>query len=122
MGERVAILAEMAERVQHIHGHGFVHRNLHPSNVLVTGAGAAKLIGFGMVGLLPGPPVAPAGSFGLPAAVDLRALARMLEWLCSELRQEAPAELEALCRVGSVPNAARFAEVLRLWLSEQPSA
>jgi len=120
--EGVAILAETAETVQRVHGHGCVHRNLHPSNVLVTSAGAAKLIGFGMVGLLPGPPAAPAGSVGLPAAVDLRALARMLEWLCSELRQEAPAELEALCQVGSVPNAARFAEILRLWLSEQPSA
>jgi len=43
----IAILAEIAAAIQRIHGRGFVHRNLHPSNVLISKDGVPKLIGFG---------------------------------------------------------------------------
>ncbi|MBI2571996.1 MAG: protein kinase [Candidatus Schekmanbacteria bacterium] len=42
-------MTELCEALHHVHGHGLVHRDLKPGNVLVTEDGAVKLMDFGLV-------------------------------------------------------------------------
>jgi serine/threonine protein kinase len=46
------LLLDVARAVQHAHEQGIVHRDLTPANVLLTGAGAAKIVDFGLAKLL----------------------------------------------------------------------
>ncbi len=48
LGERVALVRQIAEAVQHAHEHGVVHRDLKPSNVLVDAEGRPKVLDFGV--------------------------------------------------------------------------
>jgi len=52
LADRVRLLMQVAEAVDHAHAQLIVHRDLKPSNVLVTPAGAPKLLDFGIAGLL----------------------------------------------------------------------
>ena len=112
----ISILATVAEAVAVVHAKGAAHRNLHPSNVLVTAGGAPKLIGFGLVEALAGSNGLPPGVPGVPAEVDGRALQQMLDWLCATLRQPIPAPLEAIRHPSSIPSAVRFADALNSYL------
>lgn len=45
---RIACLAEIAEALHHAHEQGVVHRDIKPENVVVTAAGSAKVLDFGI--------------------------------------------------------------------------
>jgi len=45
---RIARLAEIAEALHHAHEQGVVHRDIKPENVVVTAAGSAKVLDFGI--------------------------------------------------------------------------
>ena len=46
--ERVAVLAQVADALDYIHGRGLVHRDVKPANILVDGEGRATLMDFGI--------------------------------------------------------------------------
>jgi eukaryotic-like serine/threonine-protein kinase len=51
LAQRMELLVQVCEAVQHAHGRGLIHRDLKPGNVLVTrhdGRGFAKVIDFGI--------------------------------------------------------------------------
>ncbi|MCI0456735.1 MAG: protein kinase [Gemmataceae bacterium] len=112
----ISILATVAEAVSLVHLQGFAHRNLRPSNVLVTAGGMPKLIGFGLVWLLAGTNLLPPGVPGVAPEVDVRALQQMMDWLCATLGQPVPAPLEAMRQPGSIPSPVRFADALNSYL------
>jgi serine/threonine-protein kinase len=52
VADRVRLIAEVADAVQHAHRRLVVHLDLKPSNILVTAGGSVKLVDFGTAKLL----------------------------------------------------------------------
>jgi eukaryotic-like serine/threonine-protein kinase len=50
--ERLKLFLHIVEAVEYAHGHHIIHRDLKPSNILVTEAGEARLLDFGVAKLL----------------------------------------------------------------------
>ena len=50
--QRIRLFLDVLAAVAHAHSNLVVHRDLKPSNILVTGAGEAKLLDFGIAALL----------------------------------------------------------------------
>ena len=46
--EATALLAELADAVQHAHEHGVIHRDLKPSNIMMDDAGQPHIMDFGL--------------------------------------------------------------------------
>jgi tRNA A-37 threonylcarbamoyl transferase component Bud32 len=46
--DRVALVVEIADAIQHAHERGVIHRDLKPANILVAGGGQPKVLDFGI--------------------------------------------------------------------------
>jgi eukaryotic-like serine/threonine-protein kinase len=50
--DRVRLMAEVCDAVDHAHQRGVIHRDLKPANVLISSTGVAKVLDFGVARLL----------------------------------------------------------------------
>lgn len=65
---RVEVIAEACEAIGHAHGHGVIHRDVKPSNVLVDEDGRPRIVDFGVarLGISEGSSSRGEGQTGLP--------------------------------------------------------
>lgn len=57
LGENIAqILIDMASALEHLHGHGFMHLDFKPENVVMTRNGSIRLVDFDLAQPIPDPP------------------------------------------------------------------
>jgi serine/threonine protein kinase len=110
---------EMIARTAHIiHLSGFVHRNLHSSNVLISSDGTPKLIGFGIVALRSGSAIEQPGKEVASTEIDLATLQYMLTWLYSAMHRSLPAHIKWIVHGGAICSALEFADTLARLLND----
>ncbi len=64
--DRLRLFQRVCSAVQHAHQHAIVHRDLKPGNILVTDAGAPKMLDFGVAKLLDTDQALPDATTGSP--------------------------------------------------------
>lgn len=47
-GRRIKYLTQMADALDYVHAHGYLHRDICPRNIMITNGGEVKLIDFGL--------------------------------------------------------------------------
>jgi serine/threonine-protein kinase len=119
-------IAEIVARVicSRVHARGLVHRNLNPSNILLSVDGTVKLIGFGLVRLTDS--ATASGAPGTSPRADVNSLGRLLKELSARLGQPMPPSLEAICGKSlaedpaqGYASAEKMADELRGFLAKQ---
>ncbi len=117
----LAVIVDVAQMIQRVHGKGYAHRNLSAANVLIDQEGTPWLIGFGKVDLLAGSRLDPTGTTGTFALVDIRGLGRLLRWLFDTLQETVPVDLERSISPNSISTAEEFAEEVADYLGVKPA-
>jgi len=103
LSQGVCVVGALAGAVARIHRRGLVHRNMHPTNVLIARDGVPKLIGFGRVKCLDIQTTSTTQAVLLE--IDARALQAILDWLFKSLEHSWPTNLESICPPNSAPTA-----------------
>ena len=110
--EGLGILSRVTKAIGHVHKQGLVHRNLRPSNVLVSPAGSPKLIGFSRA-------CDADEASGRGTDLDVRGLQELLAWLYMASGRSIPPELDRLRQRGAGRSAAAFAKAIEDHLQQQ---
>ncbi|HEY6562905.1 MAG TPA: serine/threonine-protein kinase, partial [Pirellulaceae bacterium] len=63
LADRISLLVQLCDAVQHAHQQGVIHRDLKPSNILVTDDGRPKVLDFGVARAVGGDTVAGGTTF-----------------------------------------------------------
>ena len=92
LGRVLSLAREIAEGLAEAHSRGLLHRDLTTDNVVVTPAGHAKILGFGLANLSP----EPADGLDLDPRSDLFSFGTLLAETVTGLSPSIPAELSGL--------------------------
>ena len=109
----IRILQGVANVLVAVHAIGFIHRNLHPSNILIEPTGDFKLIGFGKAMYLEY-----ATTQGLSIAIDVQGLMTLLSWFCAAVPNPNVDALKSARDPGFAVTVADFASALSTWLQD----
>ncbi|MCA8957923.1 MAG: protein kinase [Planctomycetes bacterium] len=74
-GDKSEIITKMARGLRHAHGHGVIHRDIRPLNVVVAPDGTVKLVNFDLALILDSPHLQPGDDERLQQRLDRRYVA-----------------------------------------------